>query len=131
MYIDKLDDIVNEYNNTYHRTIKMNPIVVKGNAYINIKKDVDDKDPKFKVGDHVRISNAGLSLCAAVTNLFSKLVITQFADQLKAKDTSQFINGISSVFQKLLKCFNGTAIPTFLCLLHFLLIHHLFLKCKK
>ena len=56
MYIDKLDDIVNEYNNTYHRTIKMNPIVVKDNAYINIKKEVDEKDPKFKVGDHVRIS---------------------------------------------------------------------------
>ena len=56
MYIDKLDDIVNEYNNTYHRTIKMNPIVFKDNAYININKEVDEKDPKFKVGDHVRIS---------------------------------------------------------------------------
>ena len=56
MYIDKLDDIVNEYNNTYHRTIKMNPIVVKDNAYININKEVDEKDPKFKFGDHVRIS---------------------------------------------------------------------------
>ena len=51
VYIDKLDDIVNEYNNTYHRTIKMKPIDVNGNTYINISKD-----PKFKVGDHVRIS---------------------------------------------------------------------------
>ena len=56
MHIDKLDDIVNEYNNTYHRTIKMNPIDVKDNTYINIGKEVNDKDPKFKVGDHVRIS---------------------------------------------------------------------------
>ena len=54
--IDKLDDIVNEYNNTYHRTIRMNPIDVKDNTYINIGKEVDDKDPKFKIDDHVRIS---------------------------------------------------------------------------
>ena len=50
MYIGKLDDIINEYNNTYHRTIKLKPIDVKDNTYVNI-----DKDPKFKVSDHVRI----------------------------------------------------------------------------
>ena len=55
VYIDKLDDIVNEYNNTYHRTIKMKPIEVKDNTYIDSSKEVNDKDPKFKVGDHVRI----------------------------------------------------------------------------
>ena len=56
VYIDKLDDIVNECNNTYHRTIKMKPIDVKDNTYINTEKEVNDKDPKFKVDDHVRIS---------------------------------------------------------------------------
>ena len=56
LYINKLDDIVNEYNNTYHRTIKMKPIEVKNNTYIDSIKDVNDKDPKFKVGDQVRIS---------------------------------------------------------------------------
>ena len=56
VYIDKLDDIVNEYNNTYHRTIKMKPVDVKDNTYIDFEKEVNDKDPKFKVGDHVRIS---------------------------------------------------------------------------
>ena len=55
-YIEKLDDIVNECNNTYHRTVKMIPIDVKDNTYINISKELDDNDPKFKVGDHVRIS---------------------------------------------------------------------------
>ena len=55
MYIDKFD-IVNEYSNTYHRTIKMKPIEVKNNTYIDSIKDVNDKDPKFKVGDHVKIS---------------------------------------------------------------------------
>ena len=54
--IDKLDDIVNEYNNKYHRAIKMKPIDVNDNRYINIGKEINDKDPKFKVGDHVRIS---------------------------------------------------------------------------
>ena len=56
VYIDELDDIVNEYNNTYHRAIKMKPIDVKDNTYIEFDKEVNDKDPKFKVGDNVRIS---------------------------------------------------------------------------
>ena len=54
--IEKLDDTVGEYNNTYHRTIKMKPVNVKDNTYIDFKKEVNDKDPKFKVGDHVTIS---------------------------------------------------------------------------
>ena len=56
VYNDKLDDIVNKYNNTYHTTIKMKPIGVKDNTYVNIDKEVNEKDLKFKVGDHVRIS---------------------------------------------------------------------------
>ena len=56
VYINKLDDIVNEYNNTYHGTIKMKPVDVKDNTYINFKKEVNDKGSKFKVGNHVRIS---------------------------------------------------------------------------
>ena len=53
VYIDKLDDIVSEYNNTYHRTIKMKPVDVKDNTYIVFQKKVNDKDPKFKDSDHV------------------------------------------------------------------------------
>ena len=45
VYIDKLDDIVNEYNNTYHRTIKMKPVDVKDNTYIDFKKEANNKDP--------------------------------------------------------------------------------------
>ena len=56
VYIDKLDDIVNEYNNAYHTTIKMKPTDVKGNIYINTDKEINNKDLKFKVGDRVRIS---------------------------------------------------------------------------
>ena len=56
VYIDKLDDIMDEYNNTYHTTIKMKPADVKDNTYINADKEINNKDPKFKVGDHVRIS---------------------------------------------------------------------------
>ena len=54
--IDKLDDIVNEYNNTYHRTIRMKPTDVKDNTYMDLGKGINDNDPKFKVDDHVRIS---------------------------------------------------------------------------
>ena len=56
MYNDKLDNIVGEYINTKHRTIKMKPTDVKDNTYIDFGKEVNDNDPKFKVGDHVRIS---------------------------------------------------------------------------
>ena len=56
MYIDKLDDIVNKCNNTYHRTIKMKPVDVKSSTYIGSSKEINYQDPKFKIGDIVRIS---------------------------------------------------------------------------
>ena len=56
VYIDKLDDNVKKYNNTYHTSIKMKPVDVKDNTYIDFLKKVNDKNPKFKVGDQVRIS---------------------------------------------------------------------------
>ena len=56
VYIDKLDDIVNGYNNTYHRIIKMKPVDVKDYTYIDFEKEVNNKGPKLEIGDHVRIS---------------------------------------------------------------------------
>ena len=55
VYIDKLDDTVNEYNNTYHKTIKRKPVDVKDKTYIDSIKKANNKDPKFKAGDHVRV----------------------------------------------------------------------------
>ena len=76
MDIDKLDDTVNEYNNTYHRTIKMKPINVKNNAYINIGKEVNDKDPKFKAGDHVITSKYKNTFAKGYTpNWFKELFV--------------------------------------------------------
>ena len=54
LYIDKSDDKVDKCNNTYHRTVKIKPTDVK--TYINSDAETTDKDPEFKVGDHVRIS---------------------------------------------------------------------------
>ena len=59
VYIDKFDDIINEYNNTYHREIKINPIEVQDNTFIGsikVVSEVNGKDPKIKVGDRIRIS---------------------------------------------------------------------------
>ena len=56
MYIDELNDIVNKYNNKYHRTIKLKHVDVKDNTYIDFIKGVNEKDLKFQVGDHVRTS---------------------------------------------------------------------------
>ena len=56
VYYDLLDDIENKYNSTVHRTIKMKPIDVTSNSYAEYNEDSNEKDPKFKVGDHVKIS---------------------------------------------------------------------------
>ena len=56
VYIDNLDDIVNEYNNAYHSTIKMKPVDVKSNTYIISVIEINTKDPKFKIDDVARIS---------------------------------------------------------------------------
>ena len=55
VYIDKLDDIGNRYNNTHHRTIKMKAVNVKSSTYNDFNKENDNEDPKFKVGDHVSV----------------------------------------------------------------------------
>ena len=56
IYIAKLDDIGHKYNNKKHKKIKMKPIDIKDNTYFDFSKEVNDNDPKFKVGDHVKIS---------------------------------------------------------------------------
>ena len=76
VYINKLDDTVDEYNNTYHRTIKTKPIDGKDNTYINIGKEVNDKDSKFKVGDHVRISQ--------YKNIFAKSYTANWSEEIFA-----------------------------------------------
>ena len=55
MYFDKLADIVKECNNAYCNTIKVKPTDVKWNTYIDFDVENNDEDPKFEVGDHVRI----------------------------------------------------------------------------
>ena len=72
MFIDKLDDIEDEYNNTYHKAIKMKPIDVKDNTYIDFEKEVNNKDPKF--GDYVRISKN--------KNIFAKGYIPNWSEEV-------------------------------------------------
>ena len=74
VYIDKLVDIVDEYNNTYHRAIKMKPVDVKDNTYIDFKNEINDRDPKFKVGDHVRISK--------YKNIFAKRYTPNWSEEV-------------------------------------------------
>ena len=56
VYIDILDDLVNKCNNTYHNTIKMEPVDLKSNTYTESSEEINNKDLKFKIGDFVRIS---------------------------------------------------------------------------
>ena len=94
VYIDKLDDIVNECNNTYYTIIKMKPIDVKDNTYINTNKETNDKDAKHKVGDHVRISK--------YKNIFAKGYTPNWPEKVfvikKGKNTvpwTYVINGLN------------------------------------
>ena len=95
VYIDRLDDIVKEYNNTYHKSIKMKPVIVKDNTYIDFKKVVNDKNPKFKVGDHVRLSK--------YKNIFTKGYLPNWSEEIfiikKIKNTvpwTYVINDLNS-----------------------------------
>ena len=55
-YFGVLDDMVNKYNSTVHRTTEIKPVDVKSDSYVEYNENSNKKDPKFKVGDHVRIS---------------------------------------------------------------------------
>ena len=93
VYIDKLDDIVNKYNNTYHSTIKMKPVDVKSNTYIDSSKEINDKDPKFKIGDIVRISK--------YKNIFAKGYVPNWSEEVfvikKVKNTVPWTYVISDL----------------------------------
>ena len=69
--IDKFDDIVNKYNNAYHSTIKIKPVDVKSSTYINSSKEINDEDPKFKIGDIVRISKYKKHFCKRLCSKFA------------------------------------------------------------
>ena len=95
VYIDKLDDIVGQYNNTYHRAI------VKDNTYIDFKKEINDRDPKSKAGDHVRISK--------YKNIFAKGYTPNWSEEVfvikKVKNTVPWMLLMISMVKKLLEHF--------------------------
>ena len=81
VYIDELDDIVNRYNNAYPRTIKIKPVDVKSRTYID--KEINNKYPKFKIDDLVRISK--------YKNIFAKGYVSNWSEEVfiikKVKNT--------------------------------------------
>ena len=88
VYIDNLDDIVNKYDNTYHSIMKMKSANVKSNTYIDSSKEINDKNPKFKIGDNVRISK--------YKNVFAKGYTPNWSENLfvikKVKNTVLWTN---------------------------------------
>ena len=92
-YIDKVDDIVNKYSNTYHRTIKMKPVDVKWSTYIDSSKEINNKDPKFKIGDIVRISS--------YKNIFTKGYTPNWSEEVfvikKVKNTAPWKNAVNDL----------------------------------
>ena len=74
VYFDMLDDIVDKYNNTVHRTIKTKPINVTDDYYAEYNENPNKKDPKFKVGDNVRISK--------YKNIFAKGYTPNLSDEV-------------------------------------------------
>ena len=90
MYIDKLDDIDNKYNNTYHRAIKMKPVDLKPRTYVDSSKKINDK---FKIGDIVRISK--------YRNIFAKGYVPNWSEEVfvikKVKNTLPWTYVISDI----------------------------------
>ena len=82
-HFDKLDDIVNRYNNTYHNAIKMKPVDVKSSTYIDLSKEINDEDPKFKIGVIIIISK--------YNNIFAKGYVLNWSEKFfvitKVKNT--------------------------------------------
>ena len=74
MYIDKLVDIVNKYDNAYHRTTRIKPVDVKPSTYLDSSKEINYKDSKFKIGDIVRISK--------YKNIFKKGYIPNWSEEI-------------------------------------------------
>ena len=73
MYVDKLDDIVNKYNNAYHSRINMKPVDVKSNTYINSNEEINFKHPKFKIVD-ITISK--------YKNIFAKGYVSNWSEEV-------------------------------------------------
>ena len=74
VYIDVLNAIVNKYNNTVHKTIKIKPIDVTNDSYVEYNEDFDKRGPKFKINDHVRISK--------YKNIFAKGYIPNWSEEV-------------------------------------------------
>ena len=72
-----------KYNNTVHRTIKMKPIDVTSDSCAEYNEDSNEKDPKFKVGDHVRISKYKNIFAKGYTKNWSEEVF--LLEKLKAQ----------------------------------------------
>ena len=93
VYFDVLGDVVDKYNNTDHRTIKMKPIDVTSDSYADCNKDSNKKDPKFKVGDHVRISK--------YKNIFAKGYAPNWSEEVfvvgKIKNTVPYTYVVSDL----------------------------------
>ena len=93
IYFDVLDDTADKYNNTVHRTIKMKPIDVTSDSYAEYNEDFNKKDPKFKVGDNVRISK--------YKNIFAKGYTQNWSEEVfavsKIKDTVPWTYEISDL----------------------------------
>ena len=66
--------IYRKYNNKYHTSIKMKPVDVKDNRYIEVKRETNDKNPKFKVVDHVKISK--------YKNIFAKGYMPNWSEEI-------------------------------------------------
>ena len=85
VYINKLADIVDKNNNKYHSTIKVKSVDIKSSTYIDFNENNNKKDPKFKVGDNVRVSK--------YKNIFSKGYITSQVSCDLVTFTDEILNG--------------------------------------
>ena len=92
-YFNVLDDIVNKYNKSVHKTIKMKPIDVADDSFAEFNEESNKKNPKFNVGDHVRISK--------YKDVFAKGYTPNWSEEIfiikEVKDTVPWTYSISDI----------------------------------
>ena len=87
MYFNVLNDIVNEYNNTYHKTIKMKPIDVKNDSFGEYNEESNERDPIFKADDHVRISK--------YKNIFTEGYAPNWSEEVFVVERKRVVNHVT------------------------------------
>ena len=97
VYIYVLNDIINRYNNTVHKTIKIKPIAASNDVECN--EDSNKKNPKFKIGDRVKISKYKNKFAKGYVSNWSEdvFIVNEIKNTVPLTYTISNLNGVKVI----------------------------------